>query len=201
MICLPRCWLSVVALIAMSVSSWSAESGYRIQASSFLGGSGDDDAVVGARVRADGAIVLAANPAGDFQAPGAAAQTGSAPPRRGAVLVLGGDGRHVAAFVRIAAEVKDLALDGEGNIYVAAAEQGAVKLSPQADRTLWTQESGGPCDRIDAAADGHCVALSGGKNVVVRCGGRKPSAAAQPAGPETETSRGALREAGKASGT
>jgi hypothetical protein len=155
--------------LLMAMPAWvlCAESAFTVRMSSYLGGSGDDDAVVGLRIAADGTIVMAANLASDFDPQVKPEKAGGDPGRRGAVLRLSGDGRRILSLQRIADEVKDLALDGKDNVYVAAGKMGAIRLWPQADRVLWTKDLGNSCDRIDAAADGHAVALVGGKQVVI----------------------------------
>jgi hypothetical protein len=162
----PSIWLTVL-IVLLGGAAGAAESGYRIQASSFLGGSGDDDAVVGARIRADGTVVLAANLAGDFENGVSIEKTAGEPANRGSVLVLSNDGRRVLSLFRLAAEVKGLALDGRENIYVAAGRSGAFKLAPQADAIVWALQTDEPCDRIDAGADGHCVLLCASKRIAV----------------------------------
>jgi len=161
----PVVWLAVFLMLPASVSL--GNSACTIRMSSYLGGSGDDDAVVGLRIAADATIVVAANLAGDFDPLVKPEKTGGDAGRRGAVLRLSGDGRRILSFHRIADEVKDLALDGKDNICVAAGKMGAIRLSPQADQVLWTKDLGDSCDRIDAAADGHAVALVAGKQVVM----------------------------------
>jgi hypothetical protein len=159
-------WLALLIALPGGAAG-GAECGYRLVASSFLGGGGDDDAVVGVRIRADGAIVLAANLAADFGPGIAVDKTSGEAAARGTVLVLGGDGRRVLSLVRLAAEVKDLAFDGRDNIYVAAGRDGALSLTPQADAVRWSLKTDEPCDRLDAGSDGHSVLLCGGKRVLV----------------------------------
>ena len=62
-----RAWAALAAALALCGQAAAQESGYRIVASSYLGGRGDDDAVVGAALQADGTVILAANLAPDFQ--------------------------------------------------------------------------------------------------------------------------------------
>ncbi len=162
--------LAVVTLALGARVVLAGESAYTIRASSFLGGSGDEDSVVGVRIQRDGCIVLAADLSADIDYPGKSDRSAGKAEHGGAILRLSADGQQVVILNRVASEVKDLALDGTDNIYVAAGRAGAIKLSPRADRILWTKALGDSCDRIDAAADGHCVALCGGKRVVIMSG-------------------------------
>ncbi|MGD0898950.1 MAG: hypothetical protein ABR915_14015 [Thermoguttaceae bacterium] len=164
--------LSVLGFWATSV--WAAGSGYTIEAASFLGGSGDDDAVVGVRIQADGAIVLAANLAADFSKGLTIGQTLGEPGRAGTVVRLSADGRKILSLLRLADKVQDLSSDGKDNLYVAAGATGAIKLPPQADKVLWTRDLEGSCDRIKAGADGHAVAVVAGKGGVVLAPDGKP---------------------------
>jgi hypothetical protein len=156
---------SFVAICLAAAVSEAAESTFRVEAASFLGGSGDDDNVVGARIQADGTIVLAANLAADCTLAGAKA--GGAADHRGTVLRVSRDGQKILSAIRIASAVHGLALDAKDEIYVAAAEAGAIRLPPQADKAAWTARLEGPCVRIDASTDGHCAALAGDKKGAV----------------------------------
>jgi len=139
----------------------AADEAFAITVSSFLGGSGFDDAVVGVKIQPDGTIVLAANLAPDVarhaKLPKPPAASAS---KRGAIVRLDATGRTVRTVAFVAAEVRDLAIDGEGNLYVAAADEGLMKLSPKADRVLWKALIAG-ATRVDAAPDGHAGAIAG----------------------------------------
>ncbi len=140
--------------------SAGADDGFAIETSSFLGGAGFDDAVVGAAIGGDGTIVLAANLGAD-----AVKRMGlSAPPgakgNHGAILRLDAAGRKILSVAFVAARVGDLAADGEGNLYLAAGDDGVLKLSPNGGRRIW-QADVGKAERVDAAADGHAAAIAG----------------------------------------
>ncbi len=123
-------------------------------ASSALGGSGDS--VQGARIQADGSIVLAANISVGILAEKASGEAKG----RGMVIRLAPGGTKFLSAMRLGAEVRDVALDASGNIYVALGSEGAAKLDPTGSKVLWKKETGGLCARIDAAADGVCAALN-----------------------------------------
>lgn len=133
---------------------------YGLAASSYLGGSGSDDAVRGAVIQADGTICLAANLAdGNPAAPRQDSLLSGGP---GAVVRLSADGRALLSVTRLAGTVRDLAHDEAGNLYVAAGTDGIIKLDPTAQTVLWQHLAGELVTRVDAAADGHSVALIGG---------------------------------------
>jgi len=151
--------LLTIVLVLGCGTSWSAE--FKLLAASFLGGPGDDDRVVGCRIQSDGTIVLAANLAPDaFKGVKARASAGDAN-NVGCVLRLSPDGQQVLSVNRLAAEVRDLALDGKDSPYVALGKAGCVKLTPDGLKPLWTQQLDESCERIDAGSDGHCAVLAG----------------------------------------
>lgn len=149
-----------IVLVAAAPAAAEAGTPFMIRASSFLGGAGDDDSVRGARIQSDGTIVLAANLGRGAAGKLGAAAAAGAGEGGGYLLRIGADGRRVLSVRRVADELRDLALDAKDNLYVAAAEAGALKLDAKAERVLWTKELGEPCDRVDAAPDGHCVTLA-----------------------------------------
>jgi len=151
--------LSTIVLILGCGTSWAAE--FKIVAVSFLGGSGDDDKVVGCRIQSDGTIVLAANLAPDsLKGVKPLALAGDAN-NVGCVLRLSPDGQQILSANRLAAEVRDLALDAKDSPYVALGKAGCAKLSPDGLKSLWAQQLDESCDRIDAGSDGHCAVLAG----------------------------------------
>ncbi len=166
-----RCVGGIALLVAVvafrSPEARGESSGYGIAVSSFLGGSGFDDAVVGARIQSDGTIVLAANLGADIRLRiGAAAGRGAARVRTsgrggGVVVRLSPDGRKLLSLRPIAQELKDMAIDAGDNIYLAAGARGVIRLSPKSDRIVWAKPVG-DCSRVDAAADGHVAAIAAG---------------------------------------
>jgi len=134
---------------------------YDISASSYIGGSGADDAVRGCAIQSDGTVVLAAN-IGDATPGGLTpillnGATSSSP---GAIVRLSPDGTTVLSVTRLADLVLDLVVDDSNNLYVALWTQGMVKLDPTATSVLWskTPESGNIM-RLDAGPMGYCVTL------------------------------------------
>jgi hypothetical protein len=165
-----RCAVTIALLVSVVACCSFAAGGerdeYRITVSSFLGGSGFDDAVVGSRIQSDGTIVLAANLGADIlQRVGSTgrrgpAAGGRASGRGGAVVLrLSPDGRKLLSLKPIGNELKDMAIDEGGNIYLAAGAGGVIKLSPKADRMVW-RKAIGDCSRVDAAADGRVAAIA-----------------------------------------
>jgi len=127
-----------------------------VRVSSLVGGAGDT--VNGVRIQADGSLILAANIS---DGPLAKLATGAA--GNGIIVRLSPEGKPLSAL-RLARQVRDLAIDGQDNIYVAAGLDGAFKLDRLGNKILWKKDTEGPCVRIDASADGHCAALRYGKD-------------------------------------
>ena len=148
----------VVALVAFVVSAVGAEFG--VSTSSYLGDSGNADAVRGVRILSDGKIVLAANLG--TAAPGGTVTllNGATAATPGAIVRLSPDGKTVLSVTRLAAEVRDLAVDAADNLYVAAANDGVIKLNAAATAIVWQGASGNYIHRVDAGASGRCVAIS-----------------------------------------
>ncbi|MHC4201283.1 MAG: hypothetical protein ACYSU0_14940 [Planctomycetota bacterium] len=185
-----RCVGGIALLVAVvafrSPEAHGESSGYGIAVSSYLGGSGFDDAVVGAGIQSDGTIVLAANVGADFRqriglvgGRGAAAR-GRAANQGGAVVVrLSPDGRKLLSLRPIGGELKDMAIDGEDGIYLAAGARGVIRLSAKSDRVVWAKPVG-DCSRVDAAADGHVAAVAAGSIHVFDPRGRQIGRAHEP---------------------
>ena len=142
--------LAIVLILAAATASAVTETNFT--ASSLLGGT--NDSVRGARIQSDGSIVLAANVSAGPLLPAAGG------PKSGLIIRLAPGGTKVQVAMRVAAEVRDLALDAQDNLYVALGRDGLVKLTPSASRELWRKDTGGLCARLDAAADGTCAVLN-----------------------------------------
>lgn len=130
---------------------------WSVTASSYFGGSGQSDAVVGAVIQEDGTLVLAANL--DDLVPMALESRTLGFGGNGAVVRLAPDGQSILSVTRLAEVVYDLAADGEGNLYVAAGDQGVLSLDPRAETLRWTDLEGTGVWRVDAGTEGHAVAL------------------------------------------
>ena len=148
----------IIALVAFVVSALAAEFG--VSTSSYLGDSGNADAVRGARILSDGKIVLAANLG--TAAPGGTVTllNGATAATPGAIVRLSPDGKTVLSVTRLAAEVRDLAVDASDNLYVAAANDGVIKLNATATAIVWQGAVGNYIHRVDAGPSGRCVAIS-----------------------------------------
>jgi hypothetical protein len=141
--------------------SWGLGQGpFGISASSYLGGTGDDDAVLGSRILSNGEMVLAANIGN--ATPGGLAPTllGSATAASsGALIRLSADGRQVLGVTRCCSRVYDLAVGSNDELLLAAGTEGLLKLNATASTLLWQQLSGSLTIRVDVASTGHVVAL------------------------------------------
>ncbi|WP_310395889.1 T9SS type A sorting domain-containing protein [Hymenobacter sp.] len=133
---------------------------FTVTSASYLGDASSTDAAAGCRIQADGTIVLAAN-IGAAQPGGlpATVLNNAGATAGGAILRLSPDGRTLLSVTRLAAQVTDLALDGNDNILVAAGLAGVFKLPPTAGSLTWNRLSGTFINRVDAAANGHCAVL------------------------------------------
>ncbi len=154
-----RYWFAVL-LLWLSFGSARGQETWGLSASSYLGGSGDDDGVFGVRIASDGTLVLAANignaaPGGltPVLLAGATASSG------GAIVRLSVDGRTVLSVTRFCGTVYDLALGPNDEILVAAGTDGVFKLNATATAVLWQALSGTFTLRLDAGAGGHVAAL------------------------------------------
>ena len=144
-------------LTAMLVSSTTpALAQYEVQASSFLGGAADDE-IRGTRIQADGTIVIAANTSA---LPSGASQTfilGATSASTGALLRLSADGQRVLSVTRFGGAPRDLALDAQDRIWIAAGSTGVIALN--ADGSFRWSASPGHVHRIDVTSDGRAAAL------------------------------------------
>jgi len=138
--------LSLLLAFTSAVPAAAAE--FDFAASSFLGEAGFDDSVSGARIQADGTIVLAGN-----LGPAVRKALGASGTGQGCIVRLSPDGDKLLSAASVAAEVNDLAVDGDGNLYLAAGVDGLIKLSSDGTRTLWTATPGN-ITRVDAGSDG-----------------------------------------------
>ncbi|MEM8535313.1 MAG: PKD domain-containing protein, partial [Chloroflexota bacterium] len=132
---------------------------YDIASASFLGADGDEDRIRGARIQSDGTVVLAANIGAS--APGDVEPillNGATETSGGAIIRLSADGRSILSVTRIAAQVEDLALDASDTIYVAAWEDGLIKLDSTAS-TLLFADPANKVMRVDAGDEGMVAAL------------------------------------------
>jgi hypothetical protein len=157
----------IAQVVLLALAAWARAADVKIVTSSYLGGAGDDDSVVGCRIQSDGTIVLAVNLSGPLPpAIKPAASAGNA--GAGAfVLRLSPDGQKILSQLGLPGEARDLAIDEKDNLYVAAGSGGFAKLDPKAARILWSRQGADPCLRIDAAGDGHCAILASGKNSTI----------------------------------
>ena len=80
------------------------------------------------------------------------------PTSGGAVVRLSANGQTILSVTRLAAQVEDLAIDANDNIYVAAWNNGVIKINSAANLVLW-QQNPGRVSRVDAGGARFAVAL------------------------------------------
>lgn len=152
--------IAVIATTLLIQGTW-ARADFHLAAASFLGGSGDDDVVVGCAIQSDGKIVLAAN-----LSPGALPQLKEEiAETAGFLMWLSPDGQKLLVVKRMPATITDLSLDAKDRLHVGLGDAGLTVLEPNAGGVVEPRSIEGGCLRIDAAPDGHFVALSGAKQI------------------------------------
>ncbi|MFW6065441.1 MAG: hypothetical protein ACOC9S_01345, partial [Planctomycetota bacterium] len=150
-----------VVLAACVAPALAQPAGYNISASSYIGGSGDTDAVRGSAILSDGTIVLAAN-IGDAT-PGGVSPIllrGAGNTTSGAIVRLSEDGTTVLSVTRFADAVVDLSIDDNDNLYVACGPEGVVQLNSTADSVVWETTFTKNVYRVDAGPTGYLAVMT-----------------------------------------
>jgi len=150
-----NCFLTAIVLLALSPLA----AAYTVSSSSYLGDNSDVDVVYGTRIQSDGTIVLAGIATATFSGVTPILLNGASETSGGIIVRLNKTGETVLSVTRVADSLFDLALDGNDNIYVAAGDHGAIKLTPEANQVLWVNDEVSNCRRIDASAAGISAAL------------------------------------------
>ncbi|MCC5806247.1 MAG: immunoglobulin domain-containing protein [Opitutales bacterium] len=140
---------------APAVSADTPDHPYHLSASSYLGDLSDDNEVMGVRVLADGTLAVAAligearpknrgatEPVTPILLNGATAQT------PGVVLRLTEDGREILSITRVANDIRDLEIDADDNLYLAAGYDGLLVLNAAADTILAQRQAGDYVKRV-----------------------------------------------------
>ena len=143
------------ALVAPGVASaadwWSS--------ASYLGGP-DGGTVPTAAILSDGTVVLGAVLGG--AAPGGVASlqlNGASETSAGAVIRLSPDGKSVLSVTRVGDAVREIGVDAQDNLYVAALAGGLLKLDAGATTLVWAKTDGATAFRVDVAPGGAVAAL------------------------------------------
>jgi len=139
----------------------------RFVASTFLGGHGTNESVVGVRIKKSGQIVVAANLAADFETRLKLPSPPSRTNMTGIVLLMSGDGQKILSSLRLPAEILDMAMDGNENIYAASADSQILRISPSVDQISRKVDVGSAIRRLDAGKDGHCAVLLSDRQIAV----------------------------------
>ena len=143
----------VLCLLLMLLATVPAAAEIDFAASSYLGDAGVDDAVVGACIQSDGTIALAAN-----LGPAVRKKRGTVGSGAGCIVRITPDGAKVISAVGVASQLFDLAIDAADNLFLAAGDDGLIKVSPNGSKTIWTAKLGN-VTRVDAASDGHAACI------------------------------------------
>jgi hypothetical protein len=138
-----------------------AAGGYAIATSSYLGSAEFDDSVVGAGILSDGTIVLAANLSAEIAGILDTSQSNLDGDLRGHLVHLSSNGSRLLALVAVTEQVRDMAIDAEDNIYLAAGVDGLLKVGPKTTRIVWRKDLT-DCTRIDVSSDGYLAAIADG---------------------------------------
>lgn len=154
--------LALIALVSSAATTVSAQApaSMSLETASYLGGTADVDKVTAAVIQSDGSVILGANLTpgtkfGRFQVP-----AGNGLSQIGCVVKLTPNGREIEMIYAAGPAVTDLAIDEKDNIYVAAGSEGMLILDASAGKKL-RQHKIGSVSRVDAAPDGHSIALAG----------------------------------------
>ena len=130
---------------------------FEVEAASYVGGGGNDDAVVGAHILSDGSIILLGDLAPDTFVERARSRG------RGCIVRLSADGRKVISVRRTGMIVRDMSADGSDNLYIAADGIGLVKMNAATGKVAWSRNTGGVCYRVGTAPDGTSAVYAGGR--------------------------------------
>lgn len=153
-------FMSTLPVCAVPADGPSA-GGYAIVASSYLGSAEFDDSVVGAQVLSDGTIVLAANLSAHIASVLNTSQSTFDDDLRGGLVRLTSGGSRLLALVGLAKEVRDMAIDAQDSIYLAAGADGLLKVDPKTTRIVWRKDFA-DCTRVDVSPGGHLAAIADG---------------------------------------
>jgi len=153
--------------LPLALSLWLLAADARAQVdvstSTFLGGAADDS-VRGARVLADGRIVVAATLSGLPVGVAAEPLGGAGASDPGVLLWLTPDGRSVERALRVAREIHDLASDDADRLYVAAGDDGVLAVAADGASVLF-RAMPGHVRRVDVSDEGDLVAALVPSNV------------------------------------
>ncbi|MCC5841649.1 MAG: PKD domain-containing protein, partial [Opitutales bacterium] len=154
--------MATLALLPRALFAEEAETNpFTVAVNTYLGGTGDHDAVTSAEIQSDGTIVLTAI-IGNAN-PGGVAPTlvnGATAASAAAILRLSSDGQTVLSVTRTGDELWDVSLDAADNIYVAGGYDGLLKLNPTADTVLFQRKAGTFIARVDAGRNGDVAILA-----------------------------------------
>lgn len=151
-------WLLALTLLLPQASAASGQADvqlgrWTLTTASFAGEPGDR--LTGSAIQSDGTIVLV----GSISGGPLVANARTLGRGTGVIVRLSEDGRRVLSATRVGDDVRDVAIDGQNNIYLAMGGQGVAKFTPRADRQLWIRPTEGLCVRVDVTDNGTVAAL------------------------------------------
>lgn len=134
---------------------------YDFVVSSYLGEEAGSGKVWGSKILSDGVIVLACE-WGSTIPEGAMLHVlnGATSASRGAVVRISADGRKILSVTKLGNYAVDLSVDDQDNIFVAAADNGLVKLNRLADKVLFAKTFPKNVYRVDAGKSGYSAVLT-----------------------------------------
>ncbi len=152
-------WIGYLLILAFCFRPTLAED-YTITASSWIGDTSQSESVVAVSILSDGRILLGANIYG--AGPGSAVDTylnGATDVSRGTLMFLNKSGTLVEKVVKIADKILDMDIDAQDDIYVAAGNDGLLKLNADAASVIWVRDKDKPCREIDVTPGGNVGAV------------------------------------------
>ena len=145
--------------IFISIQSFAAN--YNLLTCSYLGGTSNSEAINGVQIQSDGTIVLAGNISlSTIGAVSSVNLNGASSSSLGTIVRLGIDGKTVKSVTKVGADIADMMIDGNDNIYVALKTEGAIKLNSTASSVIY-KISDLDVYRLDAGKIGYCAYLGG----------------------------------------
>lgn len=151
--------ITLIALILLSHQLLAFE----FLSSTYLGDESDKEAVFATKILSDGNIVVGAELGKNtkiLQDAEFLFNHQDSSQKIGVIFLIAPDGKTIKQKSIISSQIKDIAIDQNDIIYVAAGTNGVICLSSDAKKILWKTLDGIYVHRIDATQDGIVAALA-----------------------------------------